>query len=147
LKKYTYFDFCIKKNHNFDPENYPLKMDHISDTGKLFHKRVLLVWAVAILWMYIGNIINFHQYHIWGKQLIPVACTSTRSKEKSIIKYHGLNLHSLNAGNFSPIISECCSSSAYTVYGNIAAVHFSYSNFFHSSCTHLGTPLRAPPSA
>jgi hypothetical protein len=122
-------------------------MDHISDKIKTFHKRVLFVWAIAILWMYIGNIINFHQYHIWGKQLIPVACSSSRSKEKSIIKHQGFYPHSLNAGNPSPVISENSSPSSHIVYGNIAAVHFSYSNLFQKTCTRLGTPLRAPPLA
>jgi hypothetical protein len=147
LKKNTYFDICIKKNYNFGAENYPLKMDHISDTIKTFHKRVLIVWAVAILWMYVGNIINFHQNHIWGKQLIPVACSSSRSKEKSINKYQVFYPHSLNVGNPSPVISENSSPSAYMVYGNIAAVHFSYFNLFQKTFTRLGTPLRAPPLA
>lgn len=44
----------------------------------------IYVWAFAMLWLYIGNIINFHQHHIWGKQLLPVACTSVRSKVKTI---------------------------------------------------------------
>jgi hypothetical protein len=69
-------------------------MDHLPCTSRKFQKRILIVWASAILWIYIGNIINFHQHHIWGKQLIPVAATSNRSKEKSIAKYQG---HTLNA--------------------------------------------------
>jgi hypothetical protein len=44
----------------------------------------IYVWAFAMLWLYIGNIINFHQHQIWGKQLLPVACTSVRSKGKTI---------------------------------------------------------------
>lgn len=46
-------------------------------------RRIILLWAVSVLWIYVGNIINFHQHHIWGKQLIPVACTSNRTKEKA----------------------------------------------------------------
>ena len=36
-----------------------------------------------------GNLVNFHLHHIWGKQLIPVACSSTRYKEEdsaSVVK-------------------------------------------------------------
>lgn len=44
----------------------------------------IYVWVFAMLWLYIGNIINFHQHQIWGKQLLPVACTSVRSKGKAI---------------------------------------------------------------
>jgi hypothetical protein len=118
-------------------------MDHLSDLNSKFYKRILIVWAIAILWIYVGNIINFHQHHIWGKQLIPVACSSSRSKEKSIIKYQGFNLFS---NGCSPLISENSVPSAISVYGNFAAVHFSYSCQKVTTCTLLGRSLRAPPS-
>jgi hypothetical protein len=46
------------------------------------HKLILIGWALAVVWIYIGNLVNFHQHRIWGKQLIPVAAYSTRAKEK-----------------------------------------------------------------
>jgi hypothetical protein len=121
-------------------------MDHLLNSQSRFQKRILLLWAIAILWIYIGNIINFHQHHIWGKQLIPVACTNNRSKEKSIIKYQGVNGYAFHSGS-APFISENCIQSFLPVYGNAAAVHFSYSNLFLKSSVLLGTPLRAPPVA
>jgi len=45
-------------------------------------KLILIGWALAVVWIYIGNLVNFHQHRIWGKQLIPVAAYSTRAKEK-----------------------------------------------------------------
>jgi len=57
-------------------------MRHLRSVSSIFRKLVLLGWAVAVLWIYLGNLVNFHQHRIWGKQLIPVACYSTRAKEK-----------------------------------------------------------------
>ena len=45
-------------------------------------KLILIGWALSVVWIYIGNLVNFHQHRIWGKQLIPVAAYSTRAKEK-----------------------------------------------------------------
>jgi hypothetical protein len=67
-----------------------IMMDHLPGKSPKFQKRLLIVWASAILWIYFGNIINFHQHHIWGKQLIPVAATSNRTKEKFVPKGQGL---------------------------------------------------------
>jgi hypothetical protein len=121
-------------------------MDHLSDRLSKFQRRIILLWAIAVMWIYIGNIINFHQHHIWGKQLIPVACTSNRSKEKSIIKYQGVNGLSFNAGS-SPFFCDNGIQSVILVYGNTAAVHFSYSDLFLKPGSLMGTPLRAPPVA
>jgi hypothetical protein len=34
-----------------------------------------------------GNLVNFHQHKIWGKQLMPVECSSTRVKEKDAASF------------------------------------------------------------
>jgi hypothetical protein len=57
-------------------------MDQKLSAGSKFQKRLLIILASAILWIYVGNIINFHQHRIWGMQLLPVAVTTCRSKEK-----------------------------------------------------------------
>ena len=66
-------------------------------------KLILLGWAFAVVWIYLGNLVNFHQNHIWGKQLIPTACYSTRAKEKNVSpdfeKYNSLK-HSLPGLHF-----------------------------------------------
>lgn len=57
-------------------------MGYLRSTKSLLRKTILIGWALAVVWIYLGNLVNFHQHHIWGKQLIPIACSSTRSKEK-----------------------------------------------------------------
>lgn len=57
-------------------------MGFLRTATSLLRKFILIGWAMAVVWIYLGNLVNFHQYHIWGKQLIPVACYSTRAKEK-----------------------------------------------------------------
>jgi hypothetical protein len=47
-------------------------------------KRLLILWAFAIGWFYLGSLINFHQHHIWGKSLIPQINACSRSKGKSL---------------------------------------------------------------
>lgn len=64
-------------------------MGYLQSTKSVLRKAILLGWAVAVVWIYMGNLVNFHQHHIWGKQLIPVACSSTRYKEEdtaSVVK-------------------------------------------------------------
>ena len=48
-------------------------------------KRLILLWAFAIGWFYLGSLINFHQHHIWGKSLIPQINACSRNKGKSLI--------------------------------------------------------------
>lgn len=122
-------------------------MDHLPNTTTKFHKRILLMWACAVMWIYIGNIINFHQHHIWGKQLIPVACANNRTKEKSLIKYLGSsNDHSLSLGSSSWLNAVDLNS----VHGsfNLAGI-ISFPYIYQSLCSFRiqGKPLRAPPLA
>jgi hypothetical protein len=57
-------------------------MRYLHSVTSFLRKTILVGWAFAIVWIYVGNLVNFHQNRIWGKQLIPVACYSTRAKEK-----------------------------------------------------------------
>ena len=41
----------------------------------MLYKGFLILWASAIFWFYLGNLINFHQNRIWGKFLIPSCYT------------------------------------------------------------------------
>lgn len=54
----------------------------------------LVGWAIAMIWMSLGNLVNFHQHRIWGKQLLSVACTTTRSKEKESATLIKISNHS-----------------------------------------------------
>ena len=57
-------------------------MRNLRSATSVLRKLILIGWAFAVVWIYMGNLVNFHQNRIWGKQLIPVACYSTRAKEK-----------------------------------------------------------------
>jgi hypothetical protein len=57
-------------------------MRYLRSAINLLRRLILIGWAFAVVWIYVGNLVNFHQHRIWGKQLIPVACYSTRAKEK-----------------------------------------------------------------
>lgn len=52
----------------------------------MINKSLTLLWALAIIWFYLGNLVNFHQNRIWGKLLIPACFThsSINNKEYSI---------------------------------------------------------------
>jgi hypothetical protein len=52
-------------------------------TGKIL-KSFLYLWAAAILWIYIGSLVNFHQHKIWGRPLLPQLLYAKRDKEQSI---------------------------------------------------------------
>ena len=52
-------------------------------TGKIYNL-VLSLWAVAILWICIGTLVNFHQHKIWGKPLLPELLYAKRDKEQTV---------------------------------------------------------------
>jgi hypothetical protein len=52
-------------------------------TGKIL-KSFLYIWAAAILWIYVGSLVNFHQNKIWGKALLPQLLYAKRDKEHTI---------------------------------------------------------------
>lgn len=74
-------------------------MGYLRSTTSVLRKAILIGWAVAVVWIYLGNLVNFHQHHIWGKQLIPVACSSTRYKDEDSASFvkNDLNSKSFNS--------------------------------------------------
>lgn len=49
-----------------------------------FRKYLAIAWAIAIIWVYFGSLINFHQHQIWKKQLNPTfAAAFKREKAKT----------------------------------------------------------------
>ena len=52
-------------------------------TSKIL-KSFLYIWAAAILWIYVGSLVNFHQHKIWGKALLPQLLYAKRDKEHTI---------------------------------------------------------------
>ena len=52
-------------------------------TGIVF-KPFLFLWVVALLWICIGSLVNFHQHKIWGAPLLPELLYAKRDKEHSV---------------------------------------------------------------
>lgn len=48
----------------------------------LISRGFIVLWAAAIIWFYLGNLINFHQNRIWGKILIPACFTHSSVNNK-----------------------------------------------------------------
>ncbi len=85
----------------FIPKNIQLctifliqSMSNLRSATSFLRKTILIGWALAVVWIYLGNLVNFHQHKIWGKQLIPVACSSTRVKEKEAASFVKNDRHS-----------------------------------------------------
>ena len=56
------------------------------------HKKSLFcLWAVSVLWIMIGSLVNFHQHKIWGKPLLPQFMTTKRDKEDSFVLHKLVN--------------------------------------------------------
>ncbi len=62
-------------------------MKQVRKITNLLRKALLIGWSMAVIWIYLGNLVNFHLYRIWGKQLMPVECSSTRGKEKDTASF------------------------------------------------------------
>ena len=91
----------FQKIYNFALYFRTMFMNHPRKISSLLRKTLLIGWAVAVVWIYMGNLVNFHQHKIWGKQLMPVECSSTRVKEKdaaSFVKFDRNSKH-LDSGS------------------------------------------------
>ncbi|MEI8048969.1 MAG: hypothetical protein WCI92_16420 [Bacteroidota bacterium] len=111
-------------------------------------KAILLGWAFAVVWIYLGNLVNFHQHHIWGKQLIPVACSSTRAKEKDSASFVKNDGNSKSFGNgqhfdFSSPDTQVCN----ILQPEIVSTYFKLPNAPVLLQGIQAFSLRGPPSA
>jgi hypothetical protein len=123
-------------------------MGYLRSTTSFLRRAILIGWAVAVVWIYLGNLINFHQHHIWGKQLIPVACSSTRYKEEnsaSVVKNDN-NSKSFDSGLHFDFATPDQQISDIP-YIEIVTSHLllSYSPVLHQEIQAFS--LRGPPSA
>jgi hypothetical protein len=116
-------------------------------TGKIV-KSFLFLWAAAILWIYIGSLVNFHQHKIWGRPLLPQLLYAKRDKEQSIDFCKLLNpdfpkdINPGNFDNFSGISSSSANGNYYltSFLTIISAYRPAVTERFISS-----NGLRAPP--
>lgn len=87
--------FCIAKSAY-------VKLNKVQKVKSILHKGFLILWAAAIFWFYLGNLVNFHQNRIWGKYLIPSCYTHSSVNKQDFGTLQNddhtalLNLHSYN---------------------------------------------------
>jgi len=123
-------------------------MVHLRKVSSVLRKMLLIGWAFAVLWIYVGNLVNFHQNRIWGKQLIPVAYSSTRVKEKDAASFIKNNRNSkfIDSGAHFDFTTpdQAVSEVLYT------EIFASYHILYDSPVLRLGIQafsFRGPPSA
>jgi len=123
-------------------------MGFLHSTTSTLRKAILIGWAFGVMWIYLGSLINFHQHHIWGKQLIPVACSSNRAKEKDAstsIKIDGSFIYFGNTQHFdfsTPTVQDfdILQPEVISAYFNLPSVPVSLQGIQAYS-------LRGPPTA
>lgn len=123
-------------------------MGYLRSTTSVLRKTILIGWAVAVVWIYLGNLVNFHQHHIWGKQLIPVACSSTRYKDEdsaSLVK-NDINSKSFNSSIHFDFASPDCQVSIIS-YFEIVSSQLILSDTPVLQQGLLAFSLRGPPTA
>ncbi len=123
-------------------------MSYLSSTKTVLRKTILIGWAVIVVWIYLGNLVNFHMNHIWGKQLIPVEWSSTHGKEK---KSTQLAKNDKNSGTFYLGFHHDFTASVEPVsnipYFEIIVSHFNSIDSPAFSQESEALTLRGPPSA
>ena len=99
----------------------------------------MLFWAMAALYLCIGSLVHFHQYKIYGKQLVAEVVISKREHEVSVKDTNaGSNLQS----GIPAILADTDTSPAFSaitiVFGGpqTGTVH---------TCCLANSGLRAPP--
>ncbi len=95
IPNFTNLELCCYLFHNnvdvcilFQPA---IKLTNLTRINHYVRKTFTLLWAIAIFWFYLGNLINFHENRIWGKILIPACYThsSINKKDGDLVKYAG----------------------------------------------------------
>jgi hypothetical protein len=118
-------------------------------TGKIL-KSFLFLWAAAILWIYIGSLVNFHQHKIWGKALLPQLLYAKRDKDQSIDYNKVINPDiptDINPGNFDSFNAIPASFST-DFFTSSSSFHFiSAAEIFLIKRVVSSNGLRAPPLA
>ena len=123
-------------------------MKQVRKITNLLRKALLIGWSMAVIWIYLGNLVNFHLYRIWGKQLMPVECSSTRGKEKdtaSFVKTDRNSKHIDSGSHFDFTFPG--TQSLQVVYVDCVSNNFGITD---TPVLHLGIQalsIRGPPTA
>jgi hypothetical protein len=107
-----------------------------------------VTWAISILWIYVGSLVNFHQHHLWRRQLIPQVVSSLNKNEKSKVsaRFHKKVQDSNNKGfQLSPALPKQFETPSLLIPGSaLLLAQGSFADYQDLSCQSPG--LRAPPA-
>ena len=140
--------FYVLKNIQLCTIIQNTKMSRLRKITLLLRKTLLLGWALAVIWIYLGNLVNFHLHKIWGKQLMPVECSSTRVKEKDAASFVKNDRYSksIDSGlHFDFTISGCQISAI--LYSELVSSHLDLSDIPYLRQGIQAFSFRGPPSA
>jgi len=123
-------------------------MGYLRKITSILRKTILIGWAVAVVWIYLGNLVNFHMNHIWGKQLIPVEWSSTHGKQKKSVQLVKINrnLKAIDSGlhfDFTAPHSQVLEISYFEI--NLSFLILSDAPLLHQEIQAFS--LRGPPTA
>ncbi len=107
----------------------------------------IVLWATAIFWFYLGNLINFHQNRIWGKILIPACFTHSSVNNKdfgSLLNSDHDSFSSLFELDFNAIADNQIVSTEPVVAYSIFIAN-SYTESLYESTVIDNNRLRGPP--
>lgn len=115
----------------------------------LISRGFIVLWATAIIWFYLGNLINFHQNRIWGKILIPACFTHSSVNNKdfgSLLSSDHDSFSSLLELDFDAIIDvQIASTSPEVSYLLLSDIPLNETP--HQSAVIDDNRLRGPPLA
>lgn len=107
-------------------------------------KRISIIIACAVIWMFLGTLVNFHAHQILGKELIEKAYPSVKPKTKES------TYQFMNFGNVGfaldlliPFIAICCLSGLLIPFITLKRKELEIPLIITHSSFHHG--LRAPP--
>lgn len=73
-------------------------------------KRISIIIACAVIWMFLGTLVNFHAHRILGKELIEKAYPSVKPKTKeSTYQYADIGKAGFTLDLLIPILAFCLS--------------------------------------
>lgn len=107
-----------------------------------------MVWAFAILWISLGSLVNFHQHHLWRRQLIPQVVASINKKDKFKLAFQiKQNQDNGNSNGIDLSAVSHISSDSFLCFAPVITLIQAYRQSDELSPEPGGSPsLRAPPT-
>lgn len=110
----------------------------------VFRKLIFLPWTISVFLLCTGSLINFHQYRIWHKPLLPEFIAYKRDKEKTLDQALQ-KIFTPSSSNFTVLDADCNPVWDYTAPMSVVHLTFRTSAFIQVSTDPGNHGLRAPP--